>query len=318
MIIRKNFIFKRILFTVLSIVLLFIFTFTLLAAEYSVTVIDDLDCEVKIEGIPERIISLAPSNTEILFALGLDEEIIGVTTFADYPEEAKLKEKIGSLVDPNIEKIVSLKPDLVLASDVNKIEAINKLKALGITVAGFNPTNINEAIIIIKKIGRLTAKYSEAETIIANMYIELAETKNLVDRYLKDHSKQKVFYEIWSDPLYTAGKGTFIDNLIEIAGGINIGAKAIGSWPQYSLEKLLIENPDVFISSPMSAPGGNTVERVKERPGFSVLKAVKNDRVYLIDSNIVNRPSPRIILGLKTLVKDIFPELAVKLKEIDK
>ncbi|ACL70647.1 ABC transporter substrate-binding protein [Halothermothrix orenii] len=283
---------------------------------FTVTVVDDLNREIRLEKKPERIISLSPNITEILFALGLDEEIVGVTTYADYPEAALEKEKIGTIVEPNIEKIISLKPDLVFAAGINKLETVFTLKKLGIKVAGFNPTRVNDIFVTIKKIGKLTGKSKEARAMVTSMYIEMAEIQELVDAALKDRPRPRVFYEIWSDPLYTAGKNTFIDDVINLAGGVNIGAKAPGKWPQFNLEQLLIENPDVYISSLHSAPGKVTVEKIKKRTGYSSLKAVKNNRVYIVDQNLVSRPSPRIIKGLKEFVKALFPELRDKINDM--
>lgn len=299
----------------LLLVLMAAFTFAAGAEEFPVTVVDDFGIEVTVEEKPERIISLAPSNTEMLFAVGLDEEIVGVTTFADYPEAAVNKEKIGSITEPNIEKIVSLEPDLIIAAGINKKETIDNLKDLGITVAGFYPSSIDDTLETFKKMGRLTGRAEESRKIVTDMYLELAAIKDIVDSQLEEHARPKVFYEIWSDPLTTAGEGSFIDDLIYQAGGINIGAEAQGMWPQFSLEKLLLEDPEVYISSPHSAPHQVTVETIKDRDNYGTLSAVENDRIYIVDQNIVSRPSPRIIKGLKLFVNAIFPELADEVED---
>ncbi len=286
------------------------------AVEFPVTIVDDLGVEVQLEEKPERIISLAPSMTEMLYSLGLGDKVIGVTTFANYPEEARQNEKIGSVTDPNVEKIVSLNPDLVLAAAVNKMEYVDRLKNLGIKVAGFDPSSIDETIKIMNKVGKLTGEEYLAKEVTAKMARELKEIEKLVEKKLANNERPGVFYEIWHNPLMTAGEGTFVDDLIETAGGKNIGAMAPGSWPQYSLEKLLIENPDIYISSHHSDAHTFTVEGLKERANYGSINAVKNDRVHFIAQDIMTRPSPRIILGLKDLVKAIWPDLTEDIKGI--
>ena len=265
---------------------------------------------------PEKIISLSPSNTEMLYSLGLGNRVVGVTTYANYPAEATQNEKIGSVTEPNIEKIVALEPDLVIASAVNKKEQVNKLKELGIKVAGFAPSNIEETIITIKKVGKLTGENFIAKKITEKMSKQLNDIEKLVSEKVKNNEKPKVFYEIWHNPLMTAGEGTFIDDLIENAGGKNLGAMAKGSWPQFNMEKLILENPDVYISSHHSDAHTFTVEGLKERPNYNALNAVKNDRIYFVKQDIMTRPSPRIIIGLKELVAAIWPDLEDEVNNI--
>ena len=280
------------------------------AVDYPVTITDNLDTQVKLDEKPEKIISLAPSMTEMLYSLGLGNKVIGVSNFANYPEEAKQNEKIGSVTDPNVEKIVSLNPDLVLAAGVNKMEYIDRLKNLGIKVAGFDPSSIDETIETMNKVGKLTGEEYLAKEVTAKMSEELEELEGLVENKLENNKRPGVFYEIWHDPLMTAGEGTFIDDLIETAGGKNIGAMAPGSWPQFSLEKLLIENPEVYISSHHSDAHTFTVEGLKQRPNYNAISAVKNERIHFIKQDVMTRPSPRIVLGLKELVKAVWPDLA--------
>lgn len=284
-----------------------------LAGEFPVTIIDDFDIEITMEKKPERIVSLAPSMTELLFALGLEDELVGVTTLADYPAEAVFKEKIGTIVEPSIEKIISLKPDLVLAAAINKKETVIQLRCLGIKVAGFDPHNINDSIELIKKVGKITGQQETAWSITDELTNSLIQIEQLVTEELQDRQRPKVFYEIWSNPLYTAGNDTFIDDIINMAGGINIGNKANGAWPQYSLEMLILEDPDIYIASPHSSSQIVTVEKIKNRDNYQGIKAIRNDRVYIVDQDIVSRPSPRIIDALMEFVRAILPEVAEKL-----
>ncbi|MGM0495994.1 MAG: ABC transporter substrate-binding protein [Bacillota bacterium] len=286
-----------------------------LAQDFPLTVTDDLDQEIEMNEKPEKIISISPNMTELLFAIGAGENVIGVTTFANYPEEATKVDKIGTITEPNIEKIVSMEPDLVIASSVNKQETVERLRELGVEVAGFEASSVNKAIENIKKISTLTGYQENGDEIAAEMYIKIAEIRNLVDEKLENNERLKVFYEIWNDPLYTAGGNNFIDDLIHMAGGFNIGRLADGSWPQYNLEKLLVEDPDVYISTPHSADMEVSKEQIKSRERFQSISAIQNDRVYIIHQDILNRPSPRLVQGLGLLTKAVFPELT---EEVDK
>lgn len=307
---------KNLSLLVISLLLIVTMSMTIIAADFPITVRDDLGIEVTLEKEPERIISLAPSITEMLFSIGLEDKIIAVTDYANYPEAAKKKDSVGTITEPSIEKIVSLKPDLVIAAMINKKETLKKLRSLDIKVAGFAPNSIDETLYTMKKVGKLTGNDKEAREIVTDLYLKLAKIIDAVDKILEDKDRPKVFYEIWSNPLYTAGKNTFIDDIIKTAGGINIGEKARGAWPQYSLEMLLIENPDVYISSPHSAPHQVTPEKIKERKNYDKIKAIKNNSVYVVNQDLVSRPSPRLIEGLKEFVKAIFPELSEEIDDI--
>ncbi|MGM0601822.1 MAG: ABC transporter substrate-binding protein [Bacillota bacterium] len=277
---------------------------------------DDLGHKIELKKEPERIISLAPSITELIYFLGLEDKLVGVTTYANYPPEAAEKEKIGSVTEVNIEKIVTLEPDLIIADSINKSETLKRLNDLGMKAVGFNPLDIKETIEMIKIVGRLTGSAEKADEIAEKMDSRLERIESLIAGELKKGKRPDVFYEIWSDPLYTAGDNTFINNVIEIAGGNNIGKKAEGAWPRFGIESLIMADPDVYISSPHSAAGGITVENILNRPLFSELTAVKKKRVYLIDQDKISRPSPRIIDGLKEIAAAIFPELKEELEGI--
>lgn len=302
-----------ILLTMISIVMVSI---VVSGQEFPLTVTDDLDKEIVMEEKPEKIISLSPNTTEVLFAVGAGENVVGVTTYADYPKEATKVEKIGTITDPNIEKIITLKPDLVVASEVNKMEVLDRLKEFDIKVAGFSENSVNVAIENIKKIGILTGNKEKAEKIVTEMYIKIAEIRNLVDEKLQNRDRPKVFYELWNDPYYTAGVDNFVDDLIHMAGGFNIGRLAETQWPQFSLEKLLVEDPEVYISTPHSADMKVSKKSIKSRERFQSISAIKNDRIYIIDQNLLNRPSPRLVKGLALLTKSIWPDLEEKVDEI--
>ncbi len=274
-----------------------------------IKVVDDLNREVTIKESPARIVSLAPNITEILYALGLEDKIVGVTNFCDYPLAAKDKPKVGT---KNVESIIATSPDVVIAANIIPEEIINRLGELDIPVIGFDPKNIEETIATIGRIGEATGADKRAKLVMDRLESELKELKTKVAKAVTKKGRLKVFYEVWKEPLITAGANTFIDNLISAAGGRNIGREATGLWPQYSLEQLLIENPAVYIASSDSWKKSVIVDQIKKREIYQDIKAIKDDRIYIVDANIINRPGPRIIESLKMFIKSIHPEIQLE------
>jgi len=185
-----------------------------------------------------RYISLAPSTTEILFALGLDEEIAGVSSYCDYPELARSKEKIGSFSQPDIEKILSLKPDIVFSTGLEQQAVVEELKKLGLKVMVSDPQNFSELYDSISEIGKLTAKENAARELISKMKKDIGEVVSQ-SRAIATGKRKKVFVEIWHDPLMTAGKNTFVNELITFAGGINIAEDAAKPYSFFSAEDVI-------------------------------------------------------------------------------
>jgi iron complex transport system substrate-binding protein len=276
-----------------------------LANEFPLTITDDLDREVTIARQPERIISLSPANTEILFALNLGEKVVGITDVCNYPSQTEKKEKIGGYSNPNLEKIIELEPDLILASYGNPAKLINQLEELNYTVVGLNPKNIDDIISSITMVGKITGKDEEATRLTEEMKerIEavLSETSSLFES-----DRPRILYVVWYKPLWTAGSGTFIDELIQKTGGINI-AGDIAGWPQISLETVLEKNPQVVIVGE-GHPGG-LVETVKKEGTLWITDAFKYNKIYTIDADIISRTGPRIVDALEEMAKIIHPEL---------
>jgi len=280
---------------------------------YPMEIVDGLGNTVTITKKPERIISIAPSLTEILYALGVEDEIVAVSDFCDYPEAALAKEKVGSSWTTNTEKIIELTPDIVFVFGEGQAEANEQIAAAGITIVKFEPESIAEILSAIEAIGKITGTEAEASKLIADM---TGKRDELVAK-VKNQPTKKVFYQVWDEPLMTAGPGSFIDELITLAGAINIAADAEGAWPMYSAEALVEKNPEVFILP--AHVGGNmalsTVEveglikEVKSRPGYEAIAAVQKDRIVPVEPNIVSRPGVRIIEALELFVKAIHPEL---------
>lgn len=276
-----------------------------LEAEGPITVVDDTGKEIILEKPAERIISAAPSNTEILFALGLEQKVVGVSDFDDYPEEVKEKEKVGGLYDLNVEKIISLQPDLILVISGAE-EAIAQLQDKGIVVYTAEPKTLDQALENIRKIGQLTGADAQAEELISQMQEDIDAVKSkVVD--IPEEKRPKVFWEVWNDPLMSAGQDTFISDLIVTAGGVNILAlDGLTGWPEYSVEKVIEHNPGVIIAPESLAP---TPDVILQDARFSSVKAVQEKRVYVVPDNLVVRPGPRVTQGLLLIAKAIHPEL---------
>jgi len=273
--------------------------------EYPVTVTDDVDKEITLTEEPDKIISLAPGNTEILFALDLDEELVGVDNFSNYPEEVESIEKIGDAFNLNMEKIVELEPDLILTLKGNE-EAVKEFEDFGIAVYTLDANNIENVLEDISEIGQLMDRVERAEELISEMQEKIDEIKTLVAD-VSEEDKPKVFYMIWNEPIMSAGKGTFINDLIELANGINIvAADGLEGWLEYSLEKLIEHNPDVIIAPKSLAPTSETIT-ADER--FSSIKAVLENRVVIVDDDLVSRIGPRIVEGFKQIAQALYPDI---------
>lgn len=271
---------------------------------YPLTMVDDIGASVTLTAKPTRIVSLLPSTTEILAEVG--QEPIAVTKWDDYP--AGIQERAEYIfqdaLNPNLEQIISLKPDLImywLASG----EDTRKIKSLGIPVMVFEPKNIAEVYETIAEIGQIVDKQERASNVIKEMK---AKEKAIEDKLkeLSEDQKRKVWMEVDSN-LYTAGSGTFLDEILTKAGGINI-ASDIQGWAQFNSEQVIARNPDVIFET-YSYSDKNVIESIKGRKGWGNVEAVKNDRVISVDNNIISRQGPRVIDGLKLIAEAIYPEL---------
>lgn len=257
---------------------------------------------------PERIVSLAPSNTEILFALGLEDKIVGVTEYCNYPEEAKKKEKVGGFSTVNLEKVISLKPDLIIASPLTGRENIESLRRLGFDVVVIQYNTLEDVLVKIRMIGNLTGKSGEASILLKNMEKRINAITEKVGN-LPENERPRVLYLLWHDPLRTAGKNTFEDDLIRAAGGINIAGNAT-RYPIINLETIIKEDPQVIIVA--LGMSNKTYEYVKNEDRLKNTAAIRNRRLYVVDSDIVNRPGPRIVEALEEFAKCIHPEYIKK------
>jgi len=278
------------------------------AAPTGITLTDGLGREVKLESPAQRVVSLAPSNTEIFFAIGAGSQVVGRDQLSDYPEAAKAVTDIGSAFEAlNTELILSLNPDLVLAAEINTADQVKALEDLGITVYYLkNPTTLEELYTNLEIVAQLTGHESDTATLIDGLKARVAAVDEKIATVTE---KPTAFYELdATDPAkpYTVGKGTFITLLIERAGGTNI-AGDIDGYPQLSLEQVVAADP-VFIILGDSAYG-IAPESVAARPGWDGLSAVTNNQIFPFDDNLVSRPGPRLVDGLEALAKLLHPEL---------
>ncbi len=256
------------------------------------------------EGHTLKVISLTPATTEILFALGLDEEIVGVSSFCNYPPEAKNKEKIGTFSQADVEKILLIKPDIVFCTGLEQTPMVTKLKQLKLNVCVSDPSNFDELFQSIREIGELTNKKDAAGRLIEKMKTAIQEITSRTKTISYD-TRPKVYVEFWHDPLMSAGKGSFIDELIFLAGGINISHELPRAYSFFSTEQVIKYNPDVIFLAYMR--GKNPASMLESRFGWRKISAVKNRRVYNdIDPDILLRPGPRLIEGLKEIYKRLY------------
>lgn len=262
--------------------------------------------EIILSQKPQRIISLAPANTEILFALGLDEEIVGITDYCNEPpEKVAQKEKIGGFSTPNIEKIVSLNPDIVFGTSGVQKQAVQRLEELGVKVYVSEAETMENLLAEIEKFGRLTGKSQEAKNLTESLEkrIELIKTKVA---NLSNEQKPKVFLEIWHDPIWIAPDRTLIYQVIELAGGRH-AITIKGDWNQVTTvdpESAVEANPDVILLAFEGSP-----ELIYKLPGWSNVSAVKNKQVFQINGDIISRTGPRIVDALEQIAKILHPDL---------
>lgn len=263
-------------------------------------IVDDTGARVEIASEPRRIVSLAPSNTEVLFALGLGDRVVGVTTACTYPPEAQKKAKVGDY-NISVEKVVGLSPDLVVGVASLQEAVISQLRSLGVPVVAINPTTFDETMAAITLIGRATGAEAAAARIVGDAKARVDAVQAVVNK-VPATRKVKVFVEIWNEPLMTAGRGTFVDDLIRLAGGVNI-AGSVQGWAQFSQEAVIAQDPDVVILTNF-----NKAEALS-RAAWQGISAFKKGQVYEANPDLLVRPGPRLIDGVEWLARTFYPDL---------
>jgi iron complex transport system substrate-binding protein len=273
--------------------------------------------------IPERIVSLSPSNTEMLFAVGAGKNVIAVTDHCNYPPELKTGEitRVGGYWDPSIETIVDLKPDLVLVStahctvrtnncktDCNRrceitTKTANKLKSLGLNVLTLSPHSINDVLDNILLVGKATGNSANADLFVENLRQRINKVDSRTSKMIS--TRPTVYFEVWNDPYISVNSRTWIGNLITLAGGINVFGESVSEWPQFQSEDIIQQNPDIIIFPVIpDVPrfwGG--FKSVKKRRGWENIAAIRDGRLYEIPRDIISRPGPRLVDALELLEK---------------
>ncbi len=268
------------------------------------TVIDETGVKVEIPDSPQRILPLTPSLSETLFALGLDDRIVGVTEFATYPRAARKKPKVGTFFKPSLEKILALAPDLVIVgSEHQDGKTSSALKNFGIPVYRVKPVDLNSIYRLISDLGEITGTLPRAQKVVLRMKNQVA----MIERRVAGLRPQRVFYQVGIDPIVTANRQTFAADLIHRAGGILVTADNPIRYPAYAIEKIIVDAPEVIIISSMS-PNTNYRRFRLSWQRWRTIPAVRNDRIYVVDSDLVDRPSPRIVEGLAKMAQFIHPQ----------
>ncbi len=271
-------------------------------------IVDGLGRSVAIEKTPQRIISLSPSNTEILFALGLGDKVVGVTEYCNYPQAATTKLKVGGFSTVDIEKVVSLEPDLVLATNIHSKTVIPALEELGLTVVALTPTSLLEVLDSITLVGKITGQNKQATEMVSSLRSRIEVITDKTET-LSSKQKPRVFYVTWHDPLMTAGTGTLADDVIRSAGGQNIASDISGD-KTIDLETVIYRDPQVIVASVGMGTGEDLPwQYVQTETRLKNTQALLNDRIYKIDGDLIHRPGPRIVEALEQMACFIHPEL---------
>jgi iron complex transport system substrate-binding protein len=271
---------------------------------------DQTGRRVNVPEHPVRLVSLAPSITETLYALGLGDHVVGDTDYCEYPAEAKLKPHVGPILNPSLEKIVELKPDLVLGSpEANRIETADRLARLGIPLYGVTARSVEETLHSVEDLGWLLNREAAARSLLEGLRRRIVA----VEEGVAGRGQPKVLFVVWYRPLTTAGAHTFITDVIHRAGGVSISEDLPGEWPRLSLEEALRRDPDVILL-PRAESFSPELEELRHLPGWRDLRAVKNRRMYFISDTII-RPSPRLVDALEEVARVLHPPDAAPQKD---
>lgn len=271
-------------------------------AEQTRTVTDHTSRSVQVTTRPQRIVSLAPNLTEIVYAVGAGDKMVGVTTYCDYPAAARNVEKVGDTLKPNLERIIALQPDIVLVSTASQLESFTKqLEAQNIAVYVTQPRTLDDVLRSITDIADLLGQRGSGE----NLANELLARIEAVAEATQDRKPVSVFVQISAEPLYTAGRDSWLTDMIRRAGGQSVTANVPGEWPNYSKESALAAKPEVLILATGDAMGAANGEPASV---FQKSPAVINKRVYRINGDFLSRPGPRLVNGLEKIAQALHPE----------
>ncbi len=282
---------------------------TAVAVPQDKIIYDDLKTPFALTAVPpQRIVSLAPNITEILFALGLEGRVVGVTRFCDFPAEALQKEKIGGMVDPNLEKIEFLRPDLIVGFRGNPLGILNKLRYLHFPVFVLDlGSSVDGLFRTIDKIGRLTGAEGAANRLSDGLNEKLQAVRLALDNISK---RPKVFLSVYGQGLWTCGEGSYLNDLLVQAGGMNIAATIKRRWLQLNREQFIHENPDIIIiMAKDEARFSEAGDSFRADPRLKDVRAVQDDNIHWLDENIAGRFGPRLIDALESVARILHPEI---------
>jgi iron complex transport system substrate-binding protein len=268
----------------------------------AITVVDDHHTTLTLPAPPKRIISLAPNVTEIVFALGLGEKVVGVSSYSNYPAAATRLPVVINYSAPSIEKIVALKPDLLISANIVPQSVVDKLRSLHLKVLVTDPHNIKGILGDIQLVGTAAGIPAKASQVVAKLHGRIGAVETAI-HHVSTHPS--VYYEL-DKTLYTVGHGSFMDSLITMAGGANVAGSIQNPYPQLSSEKLLNANPQFIVLG--DAAYGVTAAQAAARPGWSIIAAVKLHHIYAFNDDLASRPGPRVVDGLEKLAHILHPE----------
>lgn len=275
------------------------------SAPSKIEVIDEVGRRISVPVPVRRIVSLAPNLTEIVYALGAQDRLVGVTDFCDYPPEARQKTSVGGAVNPSIEQIVALKPDLVLAQAItmNRRETVDALERLGIAVYSANSRSVDGVLDSTRHIADLIGASESSAVLLKSLRARLDDLK----LRLAGRPPRRVLFVVWSDPLVSIGRQTFIADALRLAGAVSI-VETEQDWPRLSLEEVVRLQPEFLVfASSHSESVRTTVEDLSERPGWRGLDAIRQRRIVAI-SDAINRPAPRLVDALEDLSRQLHPD----------
>lgn len=275
---------------------------------WPVTVRDAFGRSVTLQSEPKRIISLSPANTEILFAIGAGDRVVGVTTFCDFPAEAANRPKVGGFAGStvNLESVVSLHPDLVLAGDEHHLAVIELLSKRGIPALSIKASDFAGVYASIVLIGQATGRQSQADNLVKSMQARVDAVAKQVAR-IRPVDRLRVYWEVFDAPLITSGRNSFIGQLLEMAGGVNVFADIDTEFPQVNTESVIARDPQVILGPEVPGVDTMTLEKLRARKGWAGVDAVRHSRVFAVSGDLTSRPGPRLVDGLELVARTLYP-----------
>ena len=269
----------------------------------AVTYVDMLGREVTLPAAPRRIVSLVPSATELIYALGGEERLVGRTDFCDYPPAAKAKPSVGGMISPSLETIATLKPDVVIATTSgNRLETFTRLQQIGVPVYAIHAHRVSEMFDATRRLAELTGRQAAVPAFVAGLERRLFAVANAV----RPFPRPRVLYVLWPEPLLVPASGALLTELITLAGGDSITAGERGDYPRFSIEAAVVRSPEVIL---LASHGGRSAPAVRDKwDRLASLPAVKSKRVHAIDGSLVHRYGPRVVDGVESLARAIHPE----------